>query len=147
MVNRVGPQYLLDIPARLLDRDALDKDIKIARRRFAHPLAKASLTPIIRGYGEYHIIIKLVEQIAKVVVLLYNNIAKQIIKLLLQHPEYTLMEIAENIIPPVFHGTVQYHLKKFEDVGLVIKDGDYRRVNTELLKKYNSLVCQELQII
>lgn len=86
------------------------------------------------------------EDLRRAIVYLYNDIPRQIIKLLLTNPESKLMELAESIIPPVFHGTVQYHLKKFENIGLVLKENGSRVVNRELLERYNQSVAGELAI-
>lgn len=86
------------------------------------------------------------ESLRKTIVFLYNEIPRQIIKLLLTNPEYKLMELAESIIPPVFHGTIQYHLKKFEEIGLIRKENGTRVVNIEMLERYNEVVCDDLVI-
>ncbi|MHA1998131.1 MAG: hypothetical protein ACTSU9_08440 [Promethearchaeota archaeon] len=82
----------------------------------------------------------------RLIVLLYNGIARQIVPILLENPGYTLMEIASRIIPPVFHGSVQYHMKKFEEVGFISNRDGKRFVNASMLEEYNSLVCDEMRI-
>ena len=84
--------------------------------------------------------------IAELIVLLYNDIVRQLVILLLKNPSATLMELAENIIPPVYHGAIQYHLKKLKKIGFVSKEDGDRVVDTDMLKRYNSVVCNELKI-
>ncbi|MHA1715292.1 MAG: hypothetical protein ACTSXP_06585, partial [Promethearchaeota archaeon] len=86
------------------------------------------------------------ENIEKLVILLYNDTCKQIVKILLDHPEYNLQTIAEHVIPPVFHGTVQYHIKKLEEIGFIQRKNNLRIINKEMLEEYNRLVCKDLKI-
>jgi predicted transcriptional regulator len=86
------------------------------------------------------------EKIAELVVVLYNDIVRQLIRLLIKNPGATLVELARNIIPPVYHGAIQYHLKKLEELGFVINDGKNRSVNAGMLARYNAAVCAELRI-
>lgn len=86
------------------------------------------------------------DTIAELVVLLYNDIVRQLVQLLLKNPELTLMELAESVIPPVYHGAIQYHLKKLEELGLVKSDGTYRVIDTDILQRCNNVVCDALKI-
>jgi predicted transcriptional regulator len=86
------------------------------------------------------------EEVAELVVVMYNDIVRQLIRLLIKNPGSTLVELARNIIPPVYHGAIQYHLKKLEELGLVIHDGSNRVVNMAMLRRYNAVVCDELKI-
>ncbi|HME53076.1 MAG TPA: hypothetical protein VKM55_12715 [Candidatus Lokiarchaeia archaeon] len=86
------------------------------------------------------------DTIAELVVVLYNDIVRQLIQLLLKNPDLTLMELAESVIPPVYHGAIQYHLKKLEELGLVKPDGTRRVIDTDILQRYNAVVCDTLKI-
>ncbi len=87
------------------------------------------------------------EKVAELVVVMYNDIVRQLIQLLIKNPGSTLVELAKNIIPPVYHGAIQYHLKKLEELGLVARDGQDRAINTTMLQRYNAVVCAELRIV
>ena len=86
------------------------------------------------------------DTIAELVVVLYNDIVRQLVQLLLKNPGMTLVELAESVIPPVFHGAIQYHLKKLEELGFVSSDGTNRVINTSILQRYNAVVCDALKI-
>ncbi len=86
------------------------------------------------------------EKMAELVVVMYNDIVRQLIQLLIKNPGSTLVELAKSIIPPVYHGAIQYHLKKLEELGLVIHEGSNRALNMAMLQRYNAVVCGELRI-
>ncbi len=86
------------------------------------------------------------DTIAELVVVLYNDIARQLVRLLLQDPGSTLVDLARRIIPPVYHGAIQYHLKKFEELGLVVLHEQERRVNDSMLARYNAVVSGAFKI-
>ncbi|NMC07908.1 MAG: hypothetical protein GYA24_22060 [Candidatus Lokiarchaeota archaeon] len=86
------------------------------------------------------------EKIAELVVIMYNDIVRQLVALLLKNPGSTLVELAKSIIPPVYHGAIQYHLKKLEELGLVVRDGSNRALDKAMLRRYNAVVCDELKI-
>ncbi|MBN2153233.1 MAG: hypothetical protein JW839_17395 [Candidatus Lokiarchaeota archaeon] len=86
------------------------------------------------------------DKVAELVVVMYNDIVRQLIRLLLKNPGSTLVELAKSIIPPVYHGAIQYHLKKLEELGLVSRDGSDRTINQAMLQRYNDVVCAELKI-
>ncbi|MEX2719778.1 MAG: hypothetical protein Q6353_007575 [Candidatus Sigynarchaeum springense] len=86
------------------------------------------------------------EKIAELVVVMYNDIVRQLVQLLIKNPGSTLVELAKSIIPPVYHGAIQYHLKKLEELGLVVRDGQDRTINVAMLQRYNAVVCEELRI-
>lgn len=86
------------------------------------------------------------ERVMETVVLLYNGVARQLLSLVLQDPGSSLVELARRVIPPVFHGAIQYHLKKFEDVGLVTVVDGKRVVDMNLLTAYNLNVPVEFQL-
>lgn len=86
------------------------------------------------------------EKIAELVVVMYNDIVRQLVHLLIKHPGSTLVELARSIIPPVYHGAIQYHLKKLEELGLVMHDGSNRALNKAMLQRYNAVVCDVLKI-
>lgn len=86
------------------------------------------------------------DKIAELIVVMYNNIVRQLIQLLIKNPGSTLVELAKSIIPPVYHGAIQYHLKKLEELGLVTRKGQDRAINVAILQRYNAVVCEELRI-
>jgi predicted transcriptional regulator len=86
------------------------------------------------------------EKVAELVVVMYNDIVRQLIQLLIKNPGSTLVELAKSIIPPVYHGAIQYHLKRLEELGLVAHDGSNRVLNKAMLHRYNAVVCDELKI-
>nr|MDO8112317.1 hypothetical protein [Candidatus Sigynarchaeota archaeon] len=85
------------------------------------------------------------DKVAELVVVLYNDIVRQLVQLLLKNPGSTLVDLAKRIIPPVYHGAIQYHLKKLEEIGLVMPDGANRNIVVSMLARYNDVVCDELK--
>jgi predicted transcriptional regulator len=85
------------------------------------------------------------ETVAELIVILYNDIVRQLVTLLIQNPGSSIMDLARNTIPPVFHGAIQYHLKKLEELGLISSEGETRNINISLLHRYNAAVSPALQ--
>ena len=53
----------------------------------------------------------------------------------LRNPKVSLSEIARNL--DVYHGAIQYHVKKLKSMDIMIKENGNWVMNKELLTEYN----------
>lgn len=65
---------------------------------------------------------------------LQNDLARDVLQQLLDHPEIGVLDLARAL--DVFHGAVQYHLKKFRKLDLVDADN---HVDRALVERFNAV--------
>jgi DNA-binding transcriptional ArsR family regulator len=118
----------------------IEKEVKITRNPFIKHVMVLESFKMVRSKKIGRTLNYFAKNVPEIfddfVVLFQNPIVPQIINFIREDPKIGLSEIARKL--GVYHGAIQYHMKTLKEKNIIIKT-DHFTVNTELLKRYNSL--------
>ena len=121
----------------------IESDLKITRNPFTKYMIVLEKFEIIRvrkfGKTLYYFLKDFPEEFEDLVILFQNNLIPAILKAFIQEPAKKITQIANDL--NVFHGTIQYHIKRLLDFELLkseeAKGRNIYNVNLNVLKQYN----------
>lgn len=121
----------------------IESELKITRNPFIKYLIVLEKFEIVRSrkFGKtlYYFLKDFPEEYEILVILFQNNLIPAILKAFIQEPSKKITAIANDL--EVFHGTIQYHIKRLLNFDLLKsvegKGKNIYNVNLNLLKQYN----------
>ncbi len=121
----------------------IESVLKITRNPFIKHLMVLEKFEIIRSkkFGKtlHYFLKEFPEEYENLIILFQNDLIPAILKAFIQEPSKKITKIANNL--DVFHGTIQYHIKRLLNFDLLKSEEEKGRnlynVNLDLLKLYN----------
>ena len=134
-------EFIHDNPGTHARNDKIQDVLGITRNPFIKHVMVLEAFGLIRskkiGRTLNYFVTELPEKYDDFVVLFSNPMVPQIIIEFLKDPDISLSEIARKL--DVYHGAIQYHVKKFKKKEILIKHDKNWVVNKKLLTDYNKM--------
>ncbi len=134
-------EFIHEHPGTHARNEQIQDQLKITRNPFIKHVMVLEAFGLIRskkiGRTLNYFVTDLPEKYDEFVVLFANPMVPEIIYEFIQDGDISLSEIARKL--DVYHGAIQYHVKKMKSMAILIKKEDKWVINRTLLRDYNKM--------